>query len=68
MYFTHEKLNSAFSMFDKNGNGTISLKEICEVLNVKEEDEKKIKEILSTIDINNDGEIDYNEFLILMGK
>ena len=55
-------------MFDKNGNGTISLKEICEVLNVKEEDEKKIKEILSTIDINNDGEIDYNEFLILMGK
>lgn len=68
IYFQEDKLISAFGLFDKNGNGKISKNEMKEILNVTQEDEHKIEEIFKSIDINDDGEIDFNEFLILMGK
>lgn len=68
MYYKEDKLLAAFNIFDKNGNGKISVNEIKEILNVKKEDEKSLEELFKSFDINNDGELDFNEFLIMMGK
>ena len=68
MYYKEDKLLAAFNIFDKNGNGKISVNEIMEILNVKKEDEKSLEELFKSFDINNDGELDFNEFLIMMGK
>jgi calcium-dependent protein kinase len=68
IYYKEDKLLAAFNIFDKNGNGKISLMEIKEILNVRKEDEKSIEYLFKSFDINDDGELDFNEFLILMGK
>ena len=68
IYFKEEKLYEAFALFDKDGNGKISVSEVKNVLNIENEDVNKIEDIFKSIDINNDGELDFNEFLILMGK
>ena len=53
-------LKETFAMFDKDGGGTISmaeLKGVMERLGTKISD-KELREIISTVDENNDGEID----------
>src|SRR4051794_23352252 len=59
IFFREERLFAAFSMFDTDKNGRISLSEVKKALKVKPEDENKIMEIFKSIDINSDGEIDF---------
>lgn len=66
---TDEKLVSAFSLFDKDGSGSISANEIKEVLGVgKNIDEKVWNEIITEVDGNGDGEISFEEFKTMMQK
>jgi calcium-dependent protein kinase len=66
VYLKEERLYEAFKMFDKDGSGKISIDEV--KLIMKEDDDAKIKEIIKKYDLNNDGEIDYAEFLNMMTK
>ena len=50
-------------MFDKNGNGKLSIDEI---KNYFGGDEETWKNILKEVDVNGDGEVDFDEFKILM--
>jgi len=72
LYLKEEKLYMAFKMFDKDGNGTISADELKAVLGNDEsyagKDQKFWNDLIKEADLNGDGEIDYNEFITMMGK
>eukprot|EP00536_Pseudo-nitzschia_multiseries_P006996 jgi/Psemu1/286820/fgenesh1_pg.156_\ len=61
-------LKEAFAMFDINGDGTIELNEIKQVMRKLGQNptEDELKEMISTVDDNGDHEIDFEEFLVLM--
>ena len=62
-----KNLERAFSLFDRDGSGTISIAEIRKVLaSGSEEDESIWASILSEADENGDGEIDVKEFEALV--
>ena len=66
---TDEKLRTAFSIFARDGGGTISAKELKEVLGVgKNIDEKVWNDIILEVDINGDGEVSFPEFKTMMLK
>lgn len=67
IYLKEEKLYEAFKTFDKDGSGKISLEEVKQILKVNNDDSKSIEEMVKSFDVDNDGEIDYNEFLTMMG-
>lgn len=61
-------LKEAFAMFDINGDGTIELNEIRQVMRKLGQNptELELQEMISSVDDNGDKEIDFEEFLILM--
>jgi calcium-dependent protein kinase len=65
-YLKEERLYEAFRAFDKDGSGKISTEEVKSVM--KGEDVKKIEDMIKLYDTNNDGEIDYMEFISMMAK
>ena len=60
---TEERLKKAFRMFDKDNSGKLSVKEI---KNVFGGTENQWKQVINEIDLNNDGEVDFEEFKIMM--
>jgi calcium-dependent protein kinase len=60
---TEERLEKAFKMFDKDNSGKLSVKEIRNVFGGSEEQWKRV---IDEIDLNNDGEVDFAEFKIMM--
>ena len=62
-FITNDRLDKAFRLFDKDGNGKLSIDEIRLVFGG---DEEKWKEIIEDIDLNADGEVDFEEFKQLM--
>jgi len=63
-------LKEAFSMFDIDGDGTITIVELKEVMKSLGQNptEKELKQMISSVDDNGDNEIDFEEFLILMSS
>lgn len=61
---------AAFRVFDKNGDGQISRKELVEVLAGREVtstvSQEQIDNILADVDQNGDGFIDFSEFMAMM--
>ena len=60
---TNERLEKAFKMFDKDNNGRLSVDEIISVFGG---DKDSWKKVITEIDLNKDGEVDFNEFKIMM--
>ncbi|XP_015690233.2 calcium-dependent protein kinase 11 [Oryza brachyantha] len=63
-----DKLFAAFSYFDKDGSGYITqdeLQKACEEFGIGD---TRIEDIIGDIDQDNDGRIDYNEFVAMMQK
>jgi calcium-dependent protein kinase len=60
---TNDRLAKAFKMFDKDSSGAVSVEEI---RNIFGGDEHKWKKIVQEVDLNGDGEIDFEEFKIMM--
>lgn len=59
----------AFRVFDRDGNGTISQKELAEVLasdDVAGKFHKDLADLMKMVDTNGDGEIDFQEFMQMM--
>eukprot|EP00349_Pseudokeronopsis_sp_Brazil_P000592 CAMPEP_0202955536 /NCGR_PEP_ID=MMETSP1396-20130829/86_1 /ASSEMBLY_ACC=CAM_ASM_000872 /TAXON_ID= /ORGANISM="Pseudokeronopsis sp., Strain Brazil" /LENGTH=68 /DNA_ID=CAMNT_0049672169 /DNA_START=1212 /DNA_END=1415 /DNA_ORIENTATION=- len=60
---TTEKLKAAFKMFDKDGNNSISVEEVKQVLSFgKNLDESVVNAIIKQVDKDGNGEISYEEF------
>ena len=60
---TGDRLEKAFKMFDKDGNGKLSVEEIMSVFGG---DEATWKKVIAEVDLNNDGEVDFEEFKLMM--
>ena len=67
-YLQENQLRSAFNYFDKDNSGTISKTELRECLQSDDFtlSEEQINELLNGVDANNDGQIDYQEFITMM--
>ena len=63
-----ERLDEAFSIFDKDNNGLITKDEIMNVLQIKNGENKEIEDIIRDVDKNGDGVIDIEEFYEFMNK
>merc|ERR1711893_96789 len=63
-----ESLKEAFKIFDKNRNGYIEAKELKSVTTTLGEklSEAEFLEFWAEADVNNDGKLDYNEFIKMM--
>jgi calcium-dependent protein kinase len=56
-----ERLYEAFCKFDLNGDGRVTLEEIAKALG----DPSKAKELIAEVDVDGDGTVSYDEFLLL---
>ncbi|XP_008835071.1 calmodulin-like protein 5 [Nannospalax galili] len=71
--FTKEQVDefhTAFSRFDKNGDGHINVQELGDVMKQlnKNLSEEELKELISRVDTDGDGTISFDEFLAAMAK
>ena len=67
-YMKQEKLLEAFKTFDKDNSGKISKEEIKNTLKLNDISSDMLQSCIDKFDLNGDGEIDYREFLEMMGN
>ena len=60
----------AFEMFDKNKDGKITIMELANVMRSLNLDptEEELKEMIDEVDLDGNGEIDFEEFVTLMNR
>ena len=65
-----EEFSEIFNIFDKTGDGTIDNTEIGEVMEGLGErmNEEEIERLIKEIDFDGNGEVDFDEFMVLMVK
>ncbi|KAK7276654.1 hypothetical protein RIF29_17798 [Crotalaria pallida] len=64
-----EHVYTAFQYFDKDNSGYITVEELEQALHeYNMHDGRDIKEIISEVDADNDGRINYDEFVAMMSK
>ena len=65
-----QEFQEIFNIFDKTGDGTIDNTEIGEVMEGLGErlSEEEIERLIREIDYDGDGEVDFDEFMVLMVK
>ena len=62
-------MRAAFALFDKDGGGTIEAAEIASILGQDvNSDDAVWREVISEVDQNDDGMIDFDEFQTMMLK
>lgn len=61
-------MKAAFAYFDKDGSGTISRDELRQCLQSEDFSmtEEEINTMLEGVDADGDGEVDYQEFIMMM--
>lgn len=64
------EFREAFDLFDVDGGGTISAAELATVLNAlgQSPNEQEILEMVAEVDVDASGELDFNEFILLMAS
>ncbi|ORY02522.1 calmodulin [Basidiobolus meristosporus CBS 931.73] len=64
------EFKEAFSLFDKDGDGSITTKELGTVMRSLGQNptEVELQDMVSEIDADGNGQIDFNEFLNLMSR
>ncbi|KAJ6466853.1 calmodulin [Mycena sanguinolenta] len=65
---SEEEIRQTFAVFDKDGNGTISVTELQQVMRSLGEKltDREVEEMMREADVDGDGEINYDEFLQMM--
>ncbi|KAJ1274022.1 hypothetical protein BS78_05G031700 [Paspalum vaginatum] len=65
-----EEFREAFSLFDKDGDGTITSKELGTVMRSlgQSPTEEELKEMVEEVDSDGNGSIDFHEFLTLLAR
>ena len=66
-YLKKEKLFEAFSSLDKDKNCQISKDELMKILKLEPKEDSFVTKLINLADKNGDGNIDYKEFLQMMG-
>ncbi|KAH8811189.1 calcium ion binding, calmodulin [Xylogone sp. PMI_703] len=63
-----ETFRDAFTLFDKDGNGKISAKELGSVMRSlgQAPTETELQDLISGVDTDRDGEVDFEEFVTMM--
>ena len=61
--YSKERLKEVFNIFDKNGDGKISLDELKTVLGGNGKSDEMFRRMIKEADTNGDGEIDLEEFI-----
>ncbi|VDI64645.1 Hypothetical predicted protein [Mytilus galloprovincialis] len=66
----YEEFKEAFSLFDKDGDGTISAIELGVIMRSLGQNlsDQELKNIISEVDVDGNGIIDFQEFLTMMAK
>merc|ERR1719281_1558304 len=64
------EFREAFALFDKDGDGTISTKELGTVMSSlgQKPTAAELETMINEVDIDGNGEIDFEEFLTMMAK
>ena len=67
-YLQENHLRSAFTYFDKDNSGTIEKDELRQCLQSDDFTltDEQVNQLLGGVDANNDGQIDYQEFITMM--
>ena len=62
------EFKEVFALFDKDGDGTITKNELCTVMQSLGQDptDQDLDDMINEIDQDGNGEIDFDEFLVLM--
>jgi len=72
LYLQEQQCWSAFRVFDRNGDGRISLEELKHVLNSGDVSDafagQDMEALMKEVDTSGDGEIDFEEFMAMMRK
>jgi len=65
-----QEFKEAFSLFDKDGDGKITTKELGTVMRSLGQNptEAELKEMIAEVDANKNGTIEFQEFLTMMSK
>ena len=65
-----KEYRDAFDMFDKDRDGVITAKELANVMRSLNQDptENELREMIEEVDINGNGNIDFEEFVQLMNR
>ncbi|KAL7328596.1 hypothetical protein PS15p_206841 [Mucor circinelloides] len=60
----------SFALFDKNGDGAIDAEELGQVMRSlnQEPTDEELKDMINDVDSDNNGRIDFNEFLTIMSR
>jgi len=64
------EFREAFALFDKDGDGTISTKELGQVMNSlgQKPTPQELENMIREVDTDGNGEIDFDEFLTMMAR
>ena len=64
------EFREAFKLFDKDGDGTISTKELGTVMRSLGQNptDAELNDLIEEVDVDGNGEVDFSEFLNLMAK
>ncbi|KAL8454613.1 hypothetical protein Emed_000334 [Eimeria media] len=68
LLLSRERLLQAFQQFDSDGSGKITNDELAKLFGITAIDDKAWHEVLAECDKNNDGEVDFDEFVEMMQK
>ena len=66
--FSRARIREVFNIFDKDHDGNINLDELRMALGGDHNNESALLKIIQEADTNNDGQIDFDEFLTHVGK
>uniref|UniRef100_A0A8I6Y668 EF-hand domain-containing protein n=1 Tax=Hordeum vulgare subsp. vulgare TaxID=112509 RepID=A0A8I6Y668_HORVV len=65
-----DEFRAAFSLFDKDGDGTITAKELGTVMRSlgQRPSEEELREMIAEVDADGNGVVDFSEFLVLLDR
>ncbi|KAI8967427.1 putative calmodulin [Mycotypha africana] len=65
-----DEIRESFNLFDKNGDGTIDINELSQVMRNlgQEASDAEVKDMIKEVDADNNGTIDFQEFLTIMSR